>query len=182
MTDWKRQGRERVQMIFNMLKLTRRGICRCTRTATEQERGGRGSVREQCHEQRGELNGAIFLGNLLQFVPPTISSNLHRAREREGDGWSHPLLRLFYKQSYHSWTDADDGLCWRASLSLPLMLTSPLRAREISVGDPVRPTDRHLVPPTLRASLPLVCVHPLPLPPQTWQECLPGMSFSLPPA
>ena len=25
MTNWKRQGRERVQMIFNMLKLTRRG-------------------------------------------------------------------------------------------------------------------------------------------------------------
>ena len=129
------------------------------RTATEQERGGRGSVREECHEQRGELNEAIFLGgNLLQFVPPTTSSYLHRARERarEGAGWSHPLLRrLLYKQSYHSWTDAD-GLCWRASLSLPLMLTSPLRAREISTGDPVRPTDILYLP--LPAPPSLSCV------------------------
>ena len=72
-----------------------------------------------------------------------------------------------------------DGLAGKRPPSLSLMLTSPPPAR--SPGAP-----RHVVPTPLSARL--LCVHRVPSfsarPPQTWQECLPGMSFSsaLPPS
>ena len=100
----------------------------------------------------------------LEGISFNSSRQLHqvisivRERGRWMEPWSHPLLlRLLYKQSYHSWTDAD-GLCWRASLSLPLMLTSPLRAREISTGDPVRPTDILYLPLSAPPSLSCVSI------------------------
>ena len=89
MPNRKRKRKGPHNEIFKMLRIARR-----ERVGTDMQMRKRG-LSERFHEQRRGLNRAIFLGgNLLQFVPPTTSSYLHRARERarEGAGWSHGAI------------------------------------------------------------------------------------------